>query len=153
MQTAGEVMQEARSVSPTLSVQDLARLLLEEQLDGVCVVAEDGALVGVVTSMDLIFQEKQLHLPTFFMLLDGVLPLDAPWRAERELDKISGAEVADIMTADPVAVAKDTPLDQVATLMVERHISILPVVADDRLIGVVTKPAMLRAAFSALAAG
>jgi len=153
MQTAGEVMQESRSVSPTLSVQELARLLLEERLDGVCVVAEDGALAGVVTSMDLIYQEKALHLPTFFVLLDGVLPLDSPWRAERELDKISGAQVADIMTTDPVFVRPETPLEEVATLMVERHISIVPVVADERLVGVVTKPAMLRAAFSALAGG
>lgn len=150
MQTAREVMQEARSVAPTLPVQQLARLLIEERLDGVCVVAEDGALLGVVTSMDLIFQEKQLHLPTFFVLLDGVLPLDSPWRAERELDKVSGAAVADIMTSDPIAVGPETPLDQVATLMVERHISIVPVVEDELLVGVITKPAMLRAAFTAV---
>jgi CBS domain-containing protein len=140
-------MEGPRTVPPDMPVEQLAEMLLVERLDGVCVV-EDQRLLGVVTSMDLIYQEKRLHLPTFFVLFDSVLPLESPKKALRELVKISGSTVADVMSTDAVTVNPDTPLDKVASVMVEQHISIVPVVDDgDRLIGVVTKPAMLRAAF------
>jgi CBS domain-containing protein len=141
---ARSLMQPARTVSPELTVEEMARILLDEQLDGVCVV-DDQSLLGVVTSMDLIFQEKRLHLPTFLVLFEAVVPLGKP-KALKELSKITGSKVADVMTKDPVTVGPGAPLDRVATLMVEQHISIVPVVDAGRLLGVITKPAMLRAA-------
>lgn len=51
----------------------------------------------------------------------------------------------DIMTTDPVTVPPDTPLEAVAALMAERHISGLPVVeADGRLVGLVTDGDLMR---------
>lgn len=148
MKTAADIMVEPHTVSPDVTVKDLARLLLEQHWDGACVVGDEGELVGVVTSMDLIYQEKRLHLPTFFVLFDSVLPLEDPRKAEHELQKIAGRTVADVMTDSPVTVDPETPLDRVASLMVERHITVLPVLSSDgRVLGVITKPAMLKAAF------
>lgn len=148
MKTAGDIMVQARELRPEASVKELAQVLLGEHLDGVCVVNQDGELLGIVTSMDLIFQEKRLHLPTFFVLFDAVLPLEDPRKAEHELQKIAGRTVQEVMTPAPVTVTTATPLDKVASLMVERHITVVPVLQDGRLVGVVTKPAMLRAAYS-----
>lgn len=51
----------------------------------------------------------------------------------------------DIMTTDPVTVPPDTPLEAVAALMAERHISGLPVVeTDGRLVGLVTDGDLMR---------
>lgn len=149
MKIARDVMESARTVKADVSVQELAKELLAEHVDGLCVVDDDGQLIGVVTSMDLIYQEKRLHLPTFFVLFDGVLPLESPRKALDELNKISGSTVADVMSPDPVVVAPDATLDHVASLMVEQHISVIPVVEGGALVGMVTKPGMLRAAFRA----
>ncbi len=132
-------------VAPELLVPDLARLLLDHRADGACVV-DQGRLVGVVTSMDLIYQEKRVHLPSFVTIMELVVPLGVR-RAEHELEKISGRTVRDIMSAQPRTVTRDAPIAVVASLMVDRHITIVPVVDGDRLVGVITKPAVLAAAF------
>jgi CBS domain-containing protein len=51
----------------------------------------------------------------------------------------------DIMTTDPVTVPPETPLDAVAAVMAERHVSGLPVLdADGRLVGLVTDGDLMR---------
>lgn len=147
MKTARDVMDPSPpTVSPEAKVAEIARMLLDEHLDGVCVV-RDGHLEGVVTTMDLMYKEKRLHLPTFFYFLDAVVPLENPLRTLREIEKIASDTVADLMTRQPRTVTPDTRLDEVASLMIERHVTIVPVVEGGRLVGIVTKPAMLREAF------
>lgn len=115
--------------------------------DGACVV-EDGLLVGVVTEMDLVFQEKQIHLPSFITLMDLVIPLGGA-KAQAELEKVTGSTVGEIMTSPAKTVAWDAPLDRVATLMVEGHYTIVPVMKGTHLQGVITKPALIRGAYGA----
>jgi CBS domain-containing protein len=145
---AREIMVKALSVVPKKSVRELVELLLRERSDGACVVDEEGQLVGVVTTMDLVFQEKRVHLPSILSFMDFAIPLEPPQRLRDELEKISGTRVAEIMSDKPIFVGPSVPMSEVATLMVEQHLTLIPVVEDGRLIGVVTKEALLRAAFN-----
>jgi len=147
---AHEIMVEALTVIPTRSIRDLVELLLRERSDGACVV-EHGRLVGVVTTMDLVFQEKRVHLPSILTLMDFAIPLEPPDRLREELDKIAGTTVADIMSRHPIYVAPDTPMSEIASRMVDEHLTIVPVVEGERLLGMITKQALLRAAFPGLA--
>ncbi len=148
MQYAHEIMdRDVLTVSPELPVGDLAQLLLDAKADGACVV-EGGRLVGVVTTMDLVFQEKRVHLPSFITLMEMVIPLGSS-KAREELEKVTGSTVAEIMSAEPTTVDWDTPIDAVASLMVENHFTIVPVMKGTRLQGVITKPALLRGAYAA----
>jgi CBS domain-containing protein len=143
MQHARDVMVPARTVEPELDIPGLARLLLDEDLDGVCVVQGD-ALVGVVTAMDLVFRSKKVHPPVTFALLELVLELGRR-RTEKELAKITAATVGGLMTGEVVTVAPDTPLDEIASHMVEQHLTLLPVLdSHGALVGVVTKDAMVQ---------
>ena len=131
-------------VAPTLGVRELARFLLDNNADGACVV-DEGQIVGVVTSMDLVFQEKNLHLPTFVSMLDGFLPMELLGNRTRvELEKITGSTVAEIMSPTPITVSADTTVSEAATLMVEKHLTLLPVVEGMSVVGVVTKRDLLR---------
>lgn len=136
-------------VSPDLSVHDLAKLLVESGRDGYCVV-EDQVLVGIVTAMDLIFQEKALRMPTYFSFLDSVVPMGLE-RTHAEIRKITGATVRDVMSRDPITVPFDAGLEQVASLMVEKHLTLLPVVREDTLVGEITKLSVLRSLLQASA--
>jgi CBS domain-containing protein len=49
-----------------------------------------------------------------------------------------GAKVSDVMTARPRAVTPQTPLTEVAELMEAEDVGSVPVVEDDRLVGIVT---------------
>jgi CBS domain-containing protein len=144
---ARDIMIEALIVAPDCSVRDLAALLLERGLDGACVVenAQLDQLVGVVTTMDLVFQEKQVHLPTILNFLDFSIPLEPPSRLRAELDKIAGTTVQQIMSREPMTVEPERPVSEVARMMVDKHLTIVPVVDDGNLLGMITKQALLRA--------
>lgn len=147
MQTAQDVMEtQPPTITATASVDALARQLVEARMPGICVVDDAGQLIGVVTEMDLIFQEKKPQLPTTFAFMEGVFVFGLR-KSKQELAKITGTTVHDIMSQPPVTVTPDTPLSDIASLMIEEHFSIVPVVSDGALIGVITRSGVLRAAF------
>jgi CBS domain-containing protein len=135
-----------RTVTTDTPINDLARIMVEEQLEGVCVVDESGHLIGVVTAMDLIFQEKRPHLPTVFTFMDTVLTFGMR-KTAAELARMTGATAKEVMTPDPQTAAPGDSLDHVATLMVERHYTLIPVVEGQTLVGLITKPSVLKAVF------
>ena len=137
-------MVDALIVVPDRSVRDLAKLLLDENSDGACVV-EDGRLVGVVTTMDLVFQEKKVHLPSILSFMDFAIPLEPPDRLRQELEKIAGTRVREIMSTDLVTVGPDATMSEVASLMVDKHLTLVPVVESERVLGVINKQSLLRA--------
>jgi signal-transduction protein with cAMP-binding, CBS, and nucleotidyltransferase domain len=56
-----------------------------------------------------------------------------------------GRRINEIMTTDPVTVTEDTPLEQVVTLMERRRIKRLPVVRDDKVVGIISRANLLHA--------
>ncbi len=148
MRFAHEIMdRHAFTVTPETPVADLARGLLARHLDG-AIVVDGRTVVGVVTAMDLVFQEKKVHLPTFIAFMDAMLPIGGR-KTEQELAKITGATVREIMSSPPRTVEFDASLDEVATLMVEDHITVVPVLQHGVLVGMITKPDVLRAVLEA----
>ena len=138
MVRAVDVMAPPLCVAPDLEVEALGRLLVRERADGACV-TQGGRLVGVVTGMDLVFRHKRLHPPAFLPLLDAVVPLERPGRFRREVDKVLGMKVDDVMTRQVVTAAPDMLLEDVASMMVERHLTVVPVLRDDTLVGAITR--------------
>lgn len=90
----------------------VARMLAHDI--GSVVVVEDGAPIGLFTERDL----------TRRVLADADL-LDRP--------------VADVMTGSPITVTLGTEVVDAFALMNERGVRRLPVVADGRLVGIVTE--------------
>lgn len=132
-------------VQPETSVKEAAKLMVERGI-GALPVVEEGKLVGIVTEGDLIMQDVRVEFPTSFHLLDGLLfyPPTVS-RFETELKKAVAATVADIMTGDPVTVDAAASVEDVATLMVDRDVSRLPVMEGGRVIGIVSKSDIVRA--------
>ena len=132
------------SVSRDLSVTEAARIMVEQRI-GALPVVEEGKLVGLVTEDDLIMQDVKVEFPTYIHLLDGfIMYPPATARFESELKKAVGATVADVMTAEPVTVQVDTPVGDVATLMVEQEVDRVPVLDGERLVGIVSKSDIVR---------
>lgn len=148
MRTAGEIMtREIITVSPDMGVAELAALFWEKSISGAPVVDADGRLVGVVTETDLIDQSKKVHIPTVLNILDSMIILENPNKLDRELKKMTGTTVKDICTSEPVTVTEETPMDELASIMSERHLHTLPVLKDGRLVGVIGKADIIRAMF------
>jgi CBS domain-containing protein len=73
--------------------------------------------------------------------------LENPNKLDRELKKMTGTTVKDICTSEPVTVTEETPMDELASIMSERHLHTLPVLKDGRLVGVIGKADIIRAMF------
>jgi CBS domain-containing protein len=132
------------TVSSAASVTEAARLMVDRGVGALPVVDGD-KLTGLVTEGDLIVKDIRLEYPTYIHLLDGfIMYPPSTSRFERELKKAVAASVGDVMTADPITVQADASIEDVATLLVERDISRIPVLDGDELVGMVTKSDVLR---------
>ncbi len=125
------------TVTPDTSIRELVELLGRHNINGVPVVDEGGKLVGIVTEADVVDQSRRIHIPSFFNFMDSVIFLEDPSVVEKEIKKMTGTKVGDIMTTDVRTVTPDTTVQEVATLMSEEHIQTIPVMDGERLVGVV----------------
>lgn len=132
------------TVSPDTEIAKAATLLLENHINGAPVVDASGNLVGILCQSDLIFQQKKLSLPSFFTFLDGFIPLTSMKEIEKEIKKVSAATVEQVMTPNPVTVRSDTPIQDVASLMVEKRYHTIPVMEGNALVGILGKEDVLR---------
>jgi CBS domain-containing protein len=130
--------------TPETDVVKAAQILLDRHINGAPVVDGSGRLVGILCQSDLVAQQKKIPVPTLFTLLDGVFQLTSKKQIEKELGKIAALTVAESMTPDPVTVSPDTAIETVAALMVDSSYHTLPVVENDRLVGIIGKEDVLR---------
>ena len=133
------------TVSPETEIVQATKLLLENRINGVPVLDKTGKLVGILCQSDLIAQQKKLPIPSFFTLLDGLIPLISKKQLEKQVQKISAITVAQAMTPNPVTVHPDMNIEEVAALMVDRNFHTIPVVDEGELVGIVGKEDMLKA--------
>jgi CBS domain-containing protein len=95
--------------------------------------------------MDLIAREAQVEVPTVLPFLDAFIRADAGRRFDDEMRQALATTVGELMTPRVVTVRPHATLTQLATVMVERDLSTLPVVDDDdRLIGLVSRTDLVR---------
>ncbi len=132
------------SVSPDTDISTAAKILLTNHINGVPVVNAQGILLGILCQSDLIFQQKDISIPPIFVLLDGIFPLSSSKRLNAELEKVSATTVAQAMVKNPVSVHPDTPISKIAGLMVEKHFHTIPVVNENKLVGIIGKEDILK---------
>jgi CBS domain-containing protein len=100
-----------RTVSPQDSIQNAARIMRDEDTGAVPVV-DNGRAVGIVTDRDIVVRAV----------------------AEGQLDR----SVREIVSGDVVTVRPDMSTKEAAELMSEHQVRRLPVVENDRLVGMVS---------------
>ncbi len=147
--TARDIMTpDPRTVARELPVTDAARLMTEHRI-GALPVLDGEKLIGIVTEGDLIMQEVKIEFPTYIHLLDGfIMYPPSTAKFESELKKAVGATVGDVMSSEPVTVQAETSIEDLATLMVEREVSRVPVLDGDKLVGIVSKSDIVRSLVS-----
>ena len=136
---------EVLTVSPETSIADLSKTLENRQIGGVPVVDKEGRMVGVITESDLLERARDLEMPPAINILDFHFYLQIPSHLLRKLEKMLGTSVGDCMTPDPVTVAPDTPVSQIAALMAKQKVHTIPVVKAGKIVGIIGKMDLVRA--------
>lgn len=127
------------TVRSTATIEELARILIEHKISGVPVVDENGDLMGIVTENDLISQNKRLHIPTVVRLFDAYIMLESPGRIENEIKRMAAVTVGDICTRDVVTVTGDASMEDMATIMSDKNVHLIPVVSGKEIVGIIGK--------------
>lgn len=145
MITAKDIMTtDVVSLSPDMEITKAVQLLLTHHVNGAPVVDANGKLVGILCQSDLVAQQKSLPIPSLFTLLDGFMPLSSMKRLDKEVEKIAALTVEHAMTRDPVCITRDTGIERIAELMVDKRYHTLPVVSEGKLVGVIGKSDILK---------
>ena len=145
MRTARDIMTpDPVTIGPEASIAEAVKILLEKKFNGLPVVDETGRVLGVICQSDLVAQQQRLDVPSIFTLFDGFIPLPGWKKAEETFMKMNALIVKEAMTPKPVTAAPDTPIEDLASLMVKAKYYSLPVVEDGKLIGIIGKEDILR---------
>ena len=144
---ASDVMQANPSVaSPDWDVAELERAFFSKRCSGFPVV-QRGELVGVVSRSDLVRRLAVEHaregeVSDFFR---EFAPAEEGDEAAIRLgesralaERLAGCTVADLMSPPTYVVEGDTPVEDIATLLVRHHIHRVPVVDAGKLVGIVS---------------
>ena len=107
------------TVTENTSIQNAIELMKEKGFRHLPVVAKEMKLKGFITLSDL----KQ-----------GLIPA-----------MVGDLTLSDLMIIDPITVAPDDDLETAARLIYEHKISGMPVVVNDKLVGIITESDILRA--------
>ena len=128
------------TINKDASIEELSELLLENKISGVPVMDDDNNLVGVVTEADIIVQDSTLHFPAYFKLFDGIIYLESLNKFKRNLKKHLATRIEDIMTRKMKTITPETPVSEIADIMLKQKINRLPVLnKKNKLVGIVTR--------------
>ncbi|MGE5807965.1 MAG: CBS domain-containing protein [Nitrospirota bacterium] len=147
MLTAKDIMtKNVITVKPDTSIEELASLLVENRISGAPVVDDSGNLYGIVTENDLISRDKRLHIPTVVSFLDAAIYIESSKKFEQEVKRLTATKVGEICTRKVVTVAEGASITDIATIMAEKKVYLLPVVRSGKVVGIVGKRDMVKAA-------
>ncbi len=135
------------TVHPEDTIETVVGRMSEHELPAIPVVNEGDRCVGFITEADLILagEEEDLHLPHYIELFGGIVFLESTKKFEARLRKAVGATARDLMTEEPVTIGPDASVAEAARAIARHKHNRLPVVEHGRLVGVVTRVAVLDA--------
>ena len=116
--TAQDIMEEAPTIGLDQSVTDAAQLLVDAHVPIVNVVSKKGKLIGIVTNWDIT------------KAMASKLPMDSP--------------LTKIMTADVITNSPDATIIDCIRKLENHEISAMPIVEDDKVVGVITGDILAR---------
>ena len=97
----------------TASVTECASLMKKFNI-GACLITQNNKLAGIMTDRDIVLR----------LVAENISP--------------SESKCKDFMTQSPVTITPDTDIHLAASIMAEHQIRRLPVVQDDKLVGICT---------------
>ncbi len=112
------------TVTEESGVSEALRLMHSENVRRLPVLDKHGKMVGIVSELDLL----------------KVSPSPATTLSIYEIPYLlAKIKMRDVMTKDVITVTDDTPLEEVARIMADNKVGGIPVMRDEKLVGIITE--------------
>ena len=149
MEVAELMTRDVVSVQPETTLADAANLMLTRHISGLPVVDAQGGVVGMLTEGDLLFRSE---LDTQGKPVGWLAAFINPTKSATDFVRAHGRYVREIMATNPICLAPEDDLAEAAALMHDKRIKRLPVVSQNRLVGILSRHDLLRALAARLSA-
>ncbi len=135
--------------SPEDKVSKVARMLKDRDISGMPVL--DGEeVVGIVSEVDLlklleIPEHGDLWLPSPFEIIEVPIREIISWEeTKRMLSDVGAMPVKKLMEKDLYAVSPENSIEDASKLMTRHKITRLPVLENEKLVGIITRGDIIR---------
>jgi acetoin utilization protein AcuB len=117
------------TISEDASIDRGLELMRSEKVRRLPVLGKHDKLVGIVSEKDLLYASPS---PATSLSIYEIPYL------------LSKIKMRDIMTREVITVTENTPLEEAARIMADRKVGGLPVMRDDKLVGIITETDMFK---------
>ena len=131
------------SSNPWLTVEDAALSMLDNNIGGLPIIDKERNLVGIITESDFI--GKKINVPHAMVSLTKLLG-QTHYKADIEevFARAKGFKIDKVMTSRVHSLSPDASLTDANEAMIRNKVSRLPVVKDNKLMGIITKRDILK---------
>jgi acetoin utilization protein AcuB len=126
------------TVTTETSLKEALELVRSKPFRHLPVVDEDEKLVGIVTEKSLVYASPTSTTTLSVFEVDYIL---------------SHTKMAQIIGAPVITVPPDLPIEEAARIMVDNHFGCLPVVEDEKLVGIISDTDIFRVFVEGLGGG
>ncbi len=133
------------TVKSSSSVQEVAKIFLDNRISAVPVIGDRGEIVGIVSEGDLLHRSEAGTERRYSWWLQA---LTSDQTMATDYVKANARRVADIMTRQVISASPDTPLHEIAALLEDNAIKRVPILNNGELIGIVSRANLIQAVAS-----
>jgi CBS-domain-containing membrane protein len=134
------------TVGPEATVAEAAELMAEHDVSALPVVDAHNQIVGIISEADLLQREEIGTQADHRWWTEAMIP--ATTRAAA-FAKSHGKRVHEVMSREVIIATEDTPLAGIAGILERHRIKRVPIVHDDKLVGIVSRANLIQALASA----
>ncbi|MCC6963789.1 MAG: CBS domain-containing protein [candidate division Zixibacteria bacterium] len=127
------MVEKVHCVKPDVTLKEVANLFYKHRIGSMPVVDEQQRVIGIVSNRDLI----HAALPDYKSLIQNLSMAPNQMPFDDLLKATEKKTVGQIMTKEVATTTEDTPVVELAALMIFKNLRMVPVVRDDKLVGVV----------------
>jgi len=134
------------TISKDATIGELSRMLLKNRISGVPVVDGEGKLIGMVTDADIITEDMEPMFPIYFdPLIISYAFIENFEKYQKDAKEYLETKVEEIMARRVKSVKKETPVSDIARIMVKDRINRIPVVDENnKVIGIIARADILK---------
>ena len=130
------------TVGPDTEVAEAVSLLVKHDVSALPVVDADDNLIGILSEADLLEREELGAEHQHPWWIETLMPAS---KLAKEFAKSHGKKVSEVMSADVITASEDTPVSEIAALLERHRIKRVPIVADGKVIGIVSRSNLIQA--------
>lgn len=125
-------------------LNEVVSVLMQNHVSGVPVIDQDNHLIGMVTEKDLVTNEKGLNISSYMEFVASILFVDGKKLWQETSRDFRYLTAQDVMTTPVYSVRMEATIEEVVSLMMNRHINRIPVIdGQSRLVGIIGRSDLL----------